>query len=265
MKTLIYQYWVGKRPAYSYASEMLFRSYAKRIGAEYFFSDRRLERRCMHGQYFGALRPIFEKEFHSFDAVLYVDMDIIPAEGLNENIFSLCSSHIMMAEEEKQPKLREDMRGNINHKNDMRWKFFVEKIWRNKVLADEVGRPRVFNSGAVLYSKNGMMLLEKLLPSILKYQISMKLLGLPRFYLLDQNFLNAFILREGIKFLELPKKWNSQVTSFTTRSGFSRISDDRSEDTCFVHMQHGPAKQTMSFADAMLVSTGEYDFGLGVP
>ena len=78
MKTCIYQYWNGSRPAYTYGSEELFRSYADRIGADYFIGDGSISINCLHKRYFGALLPFYSNRFWKYDYVLYVDMDVVP-------------------------------------------------------------------------------------------------------------------------------------------------------------------------------------------
>lgn len=260
MKTMIYQYWSGVRPEYSYASEVLFRDYAKAVGADYFFADDVYPIRAMHKRYFGALRPILDPSFHEYDAVLFVDMDVIPKAAPVENIFDELLGHIMLAEEPKQPVLREDMKGNINGRNDQRWARISEALWRTKVARDDVNRPKVFNSGVVLYSQEGMRVLKRVLPSVLAYQVSMRLAGLPRFYRLDQNYLNTFIGKKGVDFRPLDGRWNAQITMVQTSDGTPCLIDERDERSQFFHLQHGPTKPDMTREEAASVAVGAFDF-----
>lgn len=248
------------RPEYSYASEALFRDYAKAVGADYFFADDVYPIRAMHKRYFGALRPILDPSFHEYDAVLFVDMDVIPKAAPVENIFDELSGHIMLAEEPKQPELREDMKGNINGRNDQRWARISEAIWRAKVARDDVNRPKVFNSGVVLSSQEGLRVLKRILPSVLAYQVSMRLAGLPRFYRLDQNYLNTFIGKKGVDFRPLDGRWNAQITMVQTSGGTPCLIDERDERSQFFHMQHGPTKPHMTREEAASVAVGAFDF-----
>lgn len=260
MKTIIYQYWSGIRPEYSYASEELFRNYAKAVGADYLFADDVYPIRAMHKRYFGALRPILDPSFHEYDAVLFVDMDVIPRAAPVDDIFADLSGHIMLAEESKQPELRQDMKGNINGRNDRRWARISEVVWRSHVARDVASRPKVFNSGVVLYSQEGLRVLNRILPSVLSYQISMRLAGLPRFYRLDQNYLNTFIGKKEVDFVPLDGRWNAQITMVQQEDGTPRLIDERDEHSQFFHMQHGPTKPDMSREDAAAVAVRAFDF-----
>lgn len=238
----------------------MFRDYAQRIGADYLFSEEEIAIRAMSKRYFGALRPLYDPHFQTYDAVLFVDMDVIPKADLSENIFDCLDGHIMLAEETRQPSLRMDMKGNINAANDVKWAKVVQRVWRTKVARDAQNRPRVFNSGVVLYSAEGLRALRKILPPVLAYQLSMRLAGLPRFYRLDQNYLNAFLHREGVDFKALSGHWNAQITMLSDIDGNPRLLDERSPDSRFFHMQHGPSKPHMSRAEALAVAKGDFAF-----
>lgn len=260
MRTLIYQYWNGKRPEYTYASEELFREYAKYIGADYLLGNGSVSIRCMYKRYFGALLPIYSKTFWEYDYVLYVDMDVIPMSGLCENIFDHANFDFMMSEEFEQPEIRSSMAGSINSLNDKIWMDTIKKIWNIDVDVDDLGRPLVYNSGVVLYSNNGMKKIKSIFPPVLAYQLIMKFRGLPRFYSLDQNYLNSFKNLPGIGFGSLDRCWNSQVTRWSDRAGASHLEDQRTERTKFVHLQHGSVKNLMSKNQALDVSSSNYNF-----
>ena len=55
--------------------------------------------RCLHKRYFAALLPVLKPDFDKYDSILYVDMDVMPAPDLKQNIFDLAEGHIMMSEE----------------------------------------------------------------------------------------------------------------------------------------------------------------------
>lgn len=260
MRTLIYQYWNGKRPEYTYASEELFREYSKRIGADYLLGDGGGPIRCLYKRYFGALLPIYSEFFWNYDYVLYVDMDVIPMDALFENIFDHAQFDFMMSEETEQPEIRSRMKGNINSLNDKIWMDAVKKFWNIDVDVDYKGRPLVYNSGVVLYSNAGMRKMKSILPPVLLYQLIMKLKKLPRFYSLDQNYLNSFKNLPGVGFGSLDRCWNSQVTRWSDMKGFPHLEDHRTENTKFVHLQHGSAKNLMSKKQALDVAISSYKF-----
>lgn len=260
MKTLIYQCWFGPRPTYSLVSERLFRAYAERISADYLFSDQPINKSCFHKQYFGTLRPVFDLALHTYDAVLFVDMDVIPIEGISDNIFDDLEGDFMMVEEVDQPRLRKNMAGKINSENDLKWASVIKKAYRIEVPRAVDGAPKIYNSGAVLFSGDGLAKLRSELPSIALYQMRMALRGLPRFYLLDQNYIGAFLPHKSFNFRELDSKWNSQVTSVSTQNGETKLLDYRTPETRFIHMQHGPCKTQMTEEETMSVSHGSYQF-----
>ncbi|MDD8023174.1 MAG: hypothetical protein PHX82_08715 [Paracoccaceae bacterium] len=262
MEALVFQYWNGVRPPYTYASEEAFRAYAAQIGADYYLSDGRVSFPCFHKRYFGALLPLFAKSFRDYDYVLYVDMDVIPVSGLTANVFEGARGDLMLVEEAEQPMLREEMKGRINGANDRKWARVIKRFWGVEVAADVEGRPKVFNPGVVVYSQAGMKRLRKVLPSVLLYQLVMKLARMPRFYCLDQNYLNAFLRSPKVDFAPLGPEWNSQVTQWADRRGTVHLNDSRTGETKFVHLQHGPKKNAMTVEEVRNVAHNGYDFSL---
>ena len=261
MSRLIYQYWSGEMPIYAQVSKDLFTTYAEKCGAEYRFDQDPQFFKSKYSQYYNALRPIFDPAFHHYDQVLFVDMDVVPVLGLDADIFATTRAQIAMVQEVDQPQLRSNMRGNITTKNDLRWAKVVNFFWGVQVPLDPLGRPRVYNSGVVLYSKSGLNFARKAFASVKTYQYLMTLVALPRFYRLDQNYLGAFVGRTGCDFSELSADWNSQVTSISTADGKGLIMDTRTSSSKFIHMQHAKGiKNNMTRADVLSVAAGTYRF-----
>lgn len=260
---LIYQYWIGDIPAYAQASQDAFRDYAQRIGADYRFDHNPTFSRNKYAAYFTALRPIFDEEFHTYERVLFVDMDVMPRADLSESIFDLPVHHLSMVEEIDQPTRREAMDptsgGRISAANDRKWAKLVRRIWRIDVPKDAEGRPRVYNSGVVLYSQAGLRILRKQLPKPVVYQFFVRLARLPRFYKLDQNYLGAFLKHRKLGFSPLPPEWNSQVISLHNADGQDALIDERTENTKFVHVQHSGRNQ-MDYQEMRAVGENRYDF-----
>ena len=192
------------------------------------------------------MRPIYDRALHAYDAVFYVDMDVIPVEGVSENVFDGIKGDLMLAEELDQPILRASMAGKINSENDLGWASTIRQSYGSDVPRTVDGKPKVYNAGAVLLSGNGLAKLRLELPNILAYQVRMALRGLPRFYQLDQNYIGAFVSHKSIDFRQLDSKWNSQITSISTQYGRRKLLDYRTPEICFIHMQHGPQKSQMT-------------------
>ena len=261
MKNVIYQYWRGEIPEYVLAVKQLFSDYAKRINAEHVFEHNPTFIRALNSTYYSALRPVFDKRFHEFDRVLFVDMDVIPVDGLEHNIFDEEITHIAMAEEVKQPALRANMTGKIRSENDLKWASVAERFWNCCVMRDEERRPRVFNSGVVLYTREGLKRAAKNAPGMSSYQLLMKFKGVPKFYRLDQNYLNLVVSMPQIDFSVLGGYWNAQLNRVGTGHGRSKLLNEVDNDTRFIHLQHS-AKKQMSQSEVIALSKGQLDMAM---
>lgn len=264
MRCLIYQYWIGTLPAYAQVSRQAFETYAKTIGAEYRFDHNPRFFRGKYASYHTALRPIFDRAFHAYDRVLFADMDVVPTAGLTENIFDQPIGHFAMVEEREQPARREAMDpkkgGQISAAYDQTWAKAVRRAYGINVPRDTQDRPRVFNSGVVLYSRGGLRTLRRHVPQPGFYRFRMQLARLPRFYKLDQNFLGAFTGHPKLTFTPLPQRWNAQVISLHNTDKTAVLLDERTLDSCLIHVQHN-GRNAMSTHDMRAVQTGIYDFG----
>lgn len=237
MKVLIYQYWSGDIPVYAKLGQRLMLAYANRIGAEYRFDHNPNFFPKKYAQYYSALRPVFDEEFHKYDKVLFVDMDIMPSDELSESIFEQTIEHFGMAQEKHQPVLREQSKISINSKNDKKWAKLLKLLWRIDVPKDKKQRPLVFNSGVVLYSRAGMQFAKKNFLKISLYNWMIRFAFLPKFYRLDQNYLGACAFLPNCEFTELSADWNSQVHYSTNEKGERVLMDLRTSDTRFTHFQ----------------------------
>jgi len=246
-------------PTYARISRQLFEDYARKIGADYRFDKDPDFIRGKFARYFAALRPVHDEAFHVYDRVLYVDMDIIPLASVSRNIFDEPVGHLAMVEETGQPAARDGKTGNINLRNDRRWARMIRLRWGIRVPVDELNRPRVFNTGLVLYSREGLKFVRDNFPKIRSYQLASSLARLPDFYRIDQNYLGAFIALRGCDFTLLPVEWNSQVLSFSDKTGAAILVDSRTANSRFIHMQHS-ARAGMTAEQVLAVSRSEYDF-----
>ena len=265
MKALIYQFWEGPKMSIgNQAGTELMAEYAEKIGVEYQFErnpswpeNARVQRQNLgpYNPHYGAFKPIFDPAYNNYDYILFCDTDIIPIthSRLNprKNIFAefmglrhqqieskQSLTDLWISEEWMQPQLRvEHNMGGINNQNDIKWSHIVESAYGSKILTDERGRPRVFNSGVVLYSAQGRLYAQKNFVDFKLYCNLMRSRSLPPFYQGDQNYLNA-MMTAGMNWSIMPYKWNSQMFFKPGTTGDNRpVSDYRLKDTQFVHLQ----------------------------
>jgi hypothetical protein len=247
MKTLIYQFWTGQLTSGNEAGVILMDEYAQRIGSEYQFElnpvwpkDARIKPEGL-GRYtphYGAFKFIFEPVYDDYDFILFCDTDVVPVDHTHENIFeefAETNAEIGICEEWMQPELREKHNmGGINNRNDNIYYGLCERKYGTKMLRDSQGRPRVFNSGCVVYSKAGRKKAREVFESFKEY---VDYVGnhLPSFYQGDQNYLNAMLPKFDWTIMDY--KWNSQIFFTPGTTGDNRPISDYREQPNFVHVQ----------------------------
>ena len=234
MRNLIYQYWHGQMPYYAKASSVLISEYAETVGAEYRCDVNQPFFKGANANYMNCLRPIFDPAFEDYDNVLFLDMDIFPVQGVQENIFEQGFEGVAMAREPLQPMLRENSPSRINSVNDKKWATAAKSKFNVDVPLDDKGRPLVYNSGAVYYTREAREQ-ARTWPSYEQYVAAMP--AMDRFYQLDQNYLGVMVHKT--KFTEMDVKWNAQV-HYTGDKTPRDVIDNRNKDTVFVHVQTRP-------------------------
>lgn len=248
MSNLIYQYYQGNVTTGVWAGVKLMKAYAERIGAEYIFDNNQGWMPSWYGEqycaYYGAFRPVFDTEFDKYDNILFADCDIIPVDGLTDNIFDEMDDHdLLLAEEWNQPEARAKYNiGGITGAKDNQWAKWVKDRYGVDVPRTESGKVRVFNSGVVLYSKEGRKNLREAVSNAsgnFQESVAMYLSGVagafPNFYTLDQNYLNVVMC--GVNWGLLDYKWNSSVSYVPETQDPRPVLDLRTKDTKFVHVQ----------------------------
>lgn len=235
---LLYQYWTGDLPLYAKLSSEAFKKYADSIGAEYRFDHNPNFIKANNSAYYNAFRPLHDEEFHQYNNVLYLDMDVFPVDKELPNIFDQQIDGVGMCQEPHQPELRSRETGRISSVNDEKWALALKK-WNITLPRDEKERLLVFNSGVVLYSQQAMKLAKKHFIPFNEYQSHILSQGLDRFYALDQNYLHANLFAGKIKHTEMPWEWNTQIHYLGKQIGNKPrpIYDPRNEDTKYVHIQ----------------------------
>ena len=248
-KNLIYQYWDGNvRPSAQYGSDCM-KAYAEKIGADYLF-----DRNAGFGQshnlgrvspYYGCFKPVFDDAIiEQYDKVMFCDTDIFPLENCDENIFDTFDGELGMATEPLQPEYRYDqkLRKQCNENTENRWAKLVTDKYGCDLPKDEVGRYKVYNSGVVLYSKEGLRKCREQFKPFGEYvsMVENDPLVRGKVYGTDQGYLHAMATSMDIDFVELDNEWNRYITwcPYDSPGGFQRTAvDPRTENTKFVHIQ----------------------------
>lgn len=237
---LIYQYWDGTPTPECEASVSAMKEYAERIGAEHIFE---LDPKFASGlgkytPHYGQFKVVYDKRFEDYDKIMFCDTDVFPVENLNENIFDeIEDEDVAIAEEWNQVEVRKKHSiGGINHMNDMHWASIVERAYNIKVPRASCGSPRVYNSGVVLWSKQGRLNARNKFVDFSSYVNKINLSGCPVFYTCDQPYLHAMM--QKLKWKELDYKWNSSV-HYTPATKEPRPVTDLRDNPNFVHIQLG--------------------------
>jgi lipopolysaccharide biosynthesis glycosyltransferase len=245
MKHLIYQYYDGPVLPGTLASVNNIKKYADRIGAEYLFEEnpnwikgqnRNLGRYTPH---YGQFKIIYEDFFDNYDSVLFLDSDIFAVENLEENIFNNDVGHIGICTEGLQPELRKKIKkGPISHISDEKFNQVIKHVYNRELPRTETGLLKVYNSGVVLYTKEGRHYCKRNFVNFEKFARLIKSAGLDGFYASDQGYIHAMLEAINISWKELHPGWNSYVHYKPETSGPNRpVIDTRTTDTKFVHVQ----------------------------
>lgn len=230
---LIYQYWNGgELPPGAQAGNDNMRAYAERVGAQYRM-DRDGNFMGAHSRYFDLLRPVYDDWFDQFDRVLFVDLDVFAVDGLTESIFGEPCADIGMCEEPGMPEYRDGRKKHINGASDRVWATLVRGAWDSDIPRDSKGRVRVFNSGVVMFTREGIRAARESFVPVTDYVDSINTVRLSGFYGIDQNYMDAMVHRSPIDFTELSPEWNRQVHGKDDGTTY----DERTPDTKFVHIQ----------------------------
>lgn len=231
---LIYQCWNGPElPAAAQFSHECFQAYAELISADYSF-DHNERYTGKHCRYFDMLRPVLDPTFDAYRTVCVADLDVYPVDGLAESIFDEPVRDLAMAEEPDARRFRDvPIVPHITTALDERW----AALFPEATLPRNEQGLRVFNSGVVLFSRDGRRHIRNSMWSIGVYQ--RKTRHLPGFYQWDQMFLHSQTFVHGWDFTELPVEWNRQVHNLCDTDGklLEEVYDKRTKDTKMVHVQ----------------------------
>lgn len=253
MKNLIYQYWDTKvkhdggskppevglvPPGVQYGRKNI-SEYAERIGADHVFEiDPPYLFSMNQKSYYGALNPLFRPEFDEYDNILTLDADIYTVDGLSESIFDVLEpdTDICMAQEIFEPRRKTLEKSRMfGHPADEQWARAVEAEYNITLPRRKDGILYVFNSGVVLWTRQGLEKAKKKFPKPAHYANTIKFGGAHDFYAADQHYINTSLIKAGLNFQEISSEWNTTVNWWNKDR--SKMLFDKSPTTKFVHNQ----------------------------
>lgn len=244
MKKLIYQYWDGNIKESCRAGVENMKVYADKVGADYVFEENPqwIKKSGMdfgnYSAHYGAFKPVFNKRYRDYDYYLFCDTDVFTVEHIEEDIFEGFDHHIGICEEPFQPKQRQITLGRITSEQDEKWAQVVENAYGFKVPRTDEGLVKVFNSGVVLYSREGMQWARDKWVPFKKYVELIRKSGLDSFYTCDQPYLHAMIWATRMEVQIMDNKWNSYIHGTRDKENQKkRILDWRTPESNFVHCQ----------------------------
>ena len=239
MKNIIYQYWKGPLKPGVVTSTKLMKEYADRIGAEYRF-DHNIEiasKTVNVPIYYEPANPLVDSSFDEYDNVALIDIDVFPVDGLTEDLFEAHKGKDAgICSEPMQPHFRQIYNvAGINNQADKRWCSLLKQVWNIDYSYDDEGRPMVYNTGVMIFSKKGLKKAKETWPSFQEYVNKIRSNNFPNFYALYQDYASAFLHIDGYEFERMDNDWNRYVHKLGS-SPNATINDTRTENTKFVHI-----------------------------
>lgn len=235
-RNLIFQFWQSRPvPAGALAGSAAMEAYAKMVGADYRCAWHQpwMDQFGVPARWFDKLRPAFDLSFADYGRVLVVDHDVFPVDGLTENIFELEVGDFGMCEEPDQPEIRGKFPSSLfSTEGDRKWALFVEKKWGCRAPKDDKDRPRTWNAGLILFTREGMEKLRAIRPTPREYVAAVTAARLPGGVTTEQGYLNTLAFIPGVKFTPLPCGWNQMIHNLKDGT----IYDRRNHETKFCHI-----------------------------
>jgi len=241
MKNLIYQYWDGNLLPGVIAGRENMKKYAARIGVEYLFehNPKFVTNLGKYSPHYGAFKPVYNEEFHTYDNVLFADTDVFAVDDLEENIFENFNAEIGICTEPHQPQQRaKRTTGIATGVSEEKWASTIKTKWNVDLPRTLQGLLKVYNSGVVLYSNKGLLKAKEKFVPFTEYVNLMNSERFHSFYTGDQNYLNAMLQVLHFDYIELDNGWNCYVHYVGDDKIKPRpVNDMRTKNTKFVHIQ----------------------------
>jgi hypothetical protein len=238
LKNIIYQYWSGNPPKICEASTANIKEYADRIGAVHKVDyNPTFSLPGGSAKYYGALRPIYDNLFHEYDNVLFLDMDIFAVDGLEENIFDQGVKEFGICTEPHKIPIRKKRTSGISAAEDSRWDEHLYQHYGKRMPRDENGDIKIYNTGVVLYTNAGLKKARDTFVTPAEYIKVVSGANLHGFYInTEQPYLHSQAAIH-LKITEMHNGWNSYIHWGEKKTEPRDITDTRTPETKFIHMQ----------------------------
>lgn len=248
MKTLVYQsYTSNSLPEHAVVSKERFKAYAERIDADY-VCDRfsfNIEKDNIFDLWYNQLTPIFDKKYHDYDKILFVDMDIYPTNDNLKNIFKEKIDSVGMVRDFKNNYFNHRLEFDndvIIERNKEGWGLFAYKNTGTFFKRNDYGNLNLFNDGVMLVNKNIIRLLYKNINredifSYIKKIYKLDDLILNTVFAKPEFFLQFYFLKLGINVTALSDKWNYQ------RSDYKIYTNKSHSNPYFIHFRTADKKK----------------------
>jgi len=225
------------------ASVANMKAYAERIGAKHIFehNPRWIKKQGMDfGKYtphYGQFKVAFDPFFAKYDNILFVDTDVFAMDNLQVDIFEGFNADLAIAQEPKQPKMRQERIGtHISTEWDEKWNKVVKQAYGKEMPRTDEGLLKVYNSGVVLYSRKGLDKIKETFAPFKEYVNLINSNHIPSFYGCDQPYLHCMMVAKELNWTELTVEWN-EIVHYIGRGDNRPVNDDRTANTKFVHIQ----------------------------
>lgn len=232
---IAFQYWLSRPvlPGAEYGAKCM-SEYAGRCGATHYFARHETftDRLGVDPRWFDKLRPVFDPQFAGFDKVLVADVDVFPVDGITASIFDEPCGDFGMVEEPDQPAARAHPNSRLfTTAHDLAWAAMVERTWGSKPPRDALGRPRTWNAGVILLTREGREKLARIRPTPKEYVDACRKARLSAGVSTEQGYLNTLAFMPGVNFTQLSLEWNRTLQPLPDGTTY----DKRTPDTKFVH------------------------------
>lgn len=224
------------------------KAYADKCDADYLFEEnpRWIKGLGKYSPHYGVFKIIFDDAFDDYDDILYLDVDIFPVDGVEENIFDAAPGSFGWCTEPHQPDIRyAEKKFDIRGENEEKWSSMVKSLYGTELPRTIDNKLMVYNSGVVLWTKAGRETARKNLPDFKHYINMCSMHGLPPFYQGDQNYLLAVASAAKLNWVELDNGWNSYL-HYQGPGNPRPVNDMRDRNTKFVHVQLSSADEYSS-------------------
>lgn len=234
------------------------KKYAERIGVDYLFKKNPTFAIAPDkwskwvSQYYNCFEPCFNPElYENYDNILYVDCDVGVPPFVTENVFEEMGSDFDLCmcreREQEHARLKQSIHGlkelqgprsatplrlrEVHYYSDEKWIDLVENHYDIDVSRNEKGIKKLYNSGVIIYTQQGMKRAREEWLPIDEYLDVVEPMRPTDYYLTDQLYLIAMLDKIEMKVKDLGEDWNSRVCNY------GPMYDCRTPTSKFIHVQ----------------------------